>query len=213
MLMLLLFYSITFRQMAHQPRSTTASLIHRTASYLENGIQTHLYQMSLVLVQNCESLKYIFESLANFKSANTRFETINFDFLKSVFATLLVVQSALASFWLVYILWKKLQVKKVLVRRFNWRHRRRPRKRNTLSTRVRESIGKSQIAILDSSKVARVRFQVGYPIGITSNEYEYRVPNRVLFCREIAVNSGYSSRQRPDLLSRVDSDRKLAEIG
>ena len=63
----------------------------RTASYLENGIETHIYRLSLVLVQNCDSQKYIFESLAKFKDQNTRFFPINFDFLKTVFEILLAV--------------------------------------------------------------------------------------------------------------------------
>ena len=80
-------------------------LLHRTASYLENGIQTHLYQMSLVLVQNCESMKYIFESLENFKNQNTRFVPINFDFLKAVFEILLAAQCTLAIAYFVCVLW------------------------------------------------------------------------------------------------------------
>lgn len=66
----------------------------------------HIYQFSLVLVQNCESMKYIFESLANFKNQNTRFVPIDFEFLKSVFEILAIAQCALAIAFLVHVLCK-----------------------------------------------------------------------------------------------------------
>lgn len=77
-------------------------------SYLENGIANQIYQLSIEGVLNSKNLQFIFESLEDFKNQNTKFASINLEFLSSSFNALISAQSALFTIFLLSKLMSKM---------------------------------------------------------------------------------------------------------